>query len=278
MGNVIIITVDGDVTVKPMPEPQGFLKFAYAEIGCSLVDVVRMHPLADMWVDDEGAFVNDGQNVNRLALWLVRSFGNRHAAIWGTVILANRDSMGETISLNAGVEVALLHILHEEKENAVGKLNDLNVTGPLRGACFHISRSGGIMGTASEVNGWFERSACKPVLDADRIDYWYSPEYGDEDYREGSGPGPATRTHMARRVCSACTVRLQCLTYVMARGEPEGIWGGLMPNERVKLAGELDGLTPRQRQERIAAIASLPVHIPRMRADSPSLIGKGKVA
>lgn len=36
----------------------------------------------------------------------------------------------------------------------------------------------------------------------------------------------------ARRVCGGCPVRQQCAEFAVRTGEPEGIWGGLLPSER----------------------------------------------
>jgi|FLYN01.1.fsa_nt_gi WhiB family redox-sensing transcriptional regulator len=40
----------------------------------------------------------------------------------------------------------------------------------------------------------------------------------------------------AKRICMGCGVRQECLEYALRRGEAEGIWGGLTPAERRRLA------------------------------------------
>jgi WhiB family redox-sensing transcriptional regulator len=48
--------------------------------------------------------------------------------------------------------------------------------------------------------------------------------------------GRAARS--AKRVCMECAVRVECLEYALRRREPEGVWGGLTPTERRRLARE----------------------------------------
>lgn len=36
----------------------------------------------------------------------------------------------------------------------------------------------------------------------------------------------------AKSTCRACVVRLECLGYALDRAEPDGVWGGLSPEER----------------------------------------------
>lgn len=40
----------------------------------------------------------------------------------------------------------------------------------------------------------------------------------------------------AREVCGTCPVKLDCLEYAMHERETEGMWGGLTPLEREKVA------------------------------------------
>lgn len=39
----------------------------------------------------------------------------------------------------------------------------------------------------------------------------------------------------AKKICTSCEVRTQCLAYALANNERFGIWGGLNENERRKL-------------------------------------------
>lgn len=42
----------------------------------------------------------------------------------------------------------------------------------------------------------------------------------------------AERTSIAKSICKACTVRLECLEYAIDTRQEKGIWGGLTPRER----------------------------------------------
>ena len=64
---------------------------------------------------------------------------------------------------------------------------------------------------------WMEHGKC---LDADPEAFF--PEKG------GS-------TREAKRICSACTVREECLEYALSNDERFGIWGGLSERERRRL-------------------------------------------
>lgn len=41
---------------------------------------------------------------------------------------------------------------------------------------------------------------------------------------------------IAVAICGTCPVQRECLEHAMSRPEREGIWGGLMPHERRRLA------------------------------------------
>ena len=65
--------------------------------------------------------------------------------------------------------------------------------------------------------GWQERALC-----AQTDPEAFFPEKG------GS-------TREAKRVCTGCDVRAECLEYALANDERFGIWGGLSERERRKL-------------------------------------------
>ena len=66
-------------------------------------------------------------------------------------------------------------------------------------------------------SGWQERALC-----AQTDPEAFFPEKG------GS-------TRDAKRICTSCEVRSQCLEYALANDERFGIWGGLSERERRKL-------------------------------------------
>jgi WhiB family transcriptional regulator, redox-sensing transcriptional regulator len=76
-----------------------------------------------------------------------------------------------------------------------------------------------LFGTAEDetVMGWQERALC-----AQTDPEAFFPEKG------GS-------TREAKKVCTGCEVRAECLEYALANDERFGIWGGLSERERRKL-------------------------------------------
>jgi WhiB family redox-sensing transcriptional regulator len=51
---------------------------------------------------------------------------------------------------------------------------------------------------------------------------WYPPDGGNGND--------------AKAICARCDVKNECLDWALRNGEREGIWGGLSPNQRTKLA------------------------------------------
>lgn len=69
--------------------------------------------------------------------------------------------------------------------------------------------------------GWSDRALCRAA---------------DPEIFFPPNDSPATE---ARRICTACPVRGQCLAYAVAADEPFGIWGGLSTEERRSLRRQL---------------------------------------
>jgi len=74
-----------------------------------------------------------------------------------------------------------------------------------------------VLGQAEEEQEWQERALC-----AQTDPEAFFPEKG------GS-------TREAKRICSGCEVRAECLEYALAHDERFGIWGGLSERERRRL-------------------------------------------
>ena len=51
-------------------------------------------------------------------------------------------------------------------------------------------------------------------------------------------PEKGTSNHDAKKICSNCEVRAECLEYALQNGEQFGVWGGLSERERRKLVGK----------------------------------------
>ena len=73
-----------------------------------------------------------------------------------------------------------------------------------------------------DISAWRNRSACR---DSDP----------DVFFPIGS-TGPALeQIETAQRICTACTVRDECLEFALATNQEAGIWGGTTEEERRKL-------------------------------------------
>ena len=49
-----------------------------------------------------------------------------------------------------------------------------------------------------------------------------------------SGQVAARQITQAQLICSGCGVRQQCLDFAMRTGEVHGIWGGTIPEDRIR--------------------------------------------
>jgi WhiB family redox-sensing transcriptional regulator len=75
----------------------------------------------------------------------------------------------------------------------------------------------GMPGSDAEDQGWQERALC-----AETDPEAFFPEKG------GS-------TREAKKICTGCEVRSECLEYALSNDERFGIWGGLSERERRRL-------------------------------------------
>lgn len=82
------------------------------------------------------------------------------------------------------------------------------------------------------MNDWIQEGACLGV----RSDIFYPPELPDDDgtagytaeqYREAYGP--------AKEICATCPVQIRCLEHALDKKERWGVWGGLIPIERLRI-------------------------------------------
>jgi WhiB family transcriptional regulator, redox-sensing transcriptional regulator len=89
-----------------------------------------------------------------------------------------------------------------------------------------------------------ERSDPSPRLDAwemlDAIGEVEQPEWQEralcaETDPEAFCPEKGGSTREAKRICSGCEVRAECLEYALQHDERFGIWGGLSERERRRL-------------------------------------------
>jgi WhiB family transcriptional regulator, redox-sensing transcriptional regulator len=72
------------------------------------------------------------------------------------------------------------------------------------------------------------------IEDADEDD-WQDRALCAETDPEAFFPEKGGSTREAKRICTGCEVRAQCLEYALAHDERFGIWGGLSERERRRL-------------------------------------------
>ena len=90
---------------------------------------------------------------------------------------------------------------------------------------------------ASEVPGsiWQAVAGVYGVDDDEGELTWQTDALCAQTDPEAFFPEKGGSTRDAKRVCSACPVRDECLDYAMAHDEKFGIWGGLSERERRRL-------------------------------------------
>lgn len=64
---------------------------------------------------------------------------------------------------------------------------------------------------------------------------WQSEALCAQTDPEAFFPEKGGSTREAKRVCTACSVRVECLEYALEQDERFGIWGGLSERERRRL-------------------------------------------
>ena len=74
---------------------------------------------------------------------------------------------------------------------------------------------------------------------------WPTPAAGDESWRldalcaetdpEAFFPEKGGSTREAKKICTGCEVKAECLEYALSNDERFGIWGGLSERERRRL-------------------------------------------
>lgn len=74
-------------------------------------------------------------------------------------------------------------------------------------------------------------SAAEPAEEPD----WQERALCAQTDPEAFFPEKGGSTREAKRICSGCEVRAECLEYALAHDERFGIWGGLSERERRRL-------------------------------------------
>ncbi|MEP6695453.1 MAG: WhiB family transcriptional regulator [Pseudonocardiales bacterium] len=75
----------------------------------------------------------------------------------------------------------------------------------------------------------------QPVDAADDVPEWQEQALCAQTDPEAFFPEKGGSTREAKRICTGCEVRAECLEYALAHDERFGIWGGLSERERRRL-------------------------------------------
>ena len=75
----------------------------------------------------------------------------------------------------------------------------------------------------------------RPAVEDEGALSWQADALCSQTDPEAFFPEKGGSTRDAKRVCSSCEVRTECLEYALSNDERFGIWGGLSERERRKL-------------------------------------------
>ena len=75
----------------------------------------------------------------------------------------------------------------------------------------------------------------RKVVDDDNPLSWQTDSLCAQTDPEAFFPEKGGSTRDAKRICTSCEVRTECLEYALENDERFGIWGGLSERERRKL-------------------------------------------
>ncbi|MFK4484802.1 DUF3846 domain-containing protein [Curtobacterium sp. AB7] len=100
-------TADGAVEGVVVNAAQSTLQGTREQIGCRVVDVVRLDGRIDAWIDDEGMYQAER---NDLATVAAVALGRSRAAspLYGTVLFLTYDEAGDTRSLSPDQYTAIM--------------------------------------------------------------------------------------------------------------------------------------------------------------------------
>jgi len=113
--------------------------------------------------------------------------------------------------------------------------------------------SGRAPDTLSRADDWRARAACK---DTDPNTF----------FPDGSGPRFHAQIQAAKDICWACPVRPACAQWAIETGEPDGVWGGLDPDDR---KGHRRSRGQHARQNALAPCGSLAAYRRHLRRQEP---------
>ena len=97
------ITTTGDITTVNISE-DNVLKDLYREIGCSMVEVVRISEGVDLWCDEEGRLINKDVNLSATDVAVQKldesGRGLLGSIVGDVIIMGINEETGESIGLS----------------------------------------------------------------------------------------------------------------------------------------------------------------------------------
>ena len=119
--DLLVVTPVGEVRDHSVPArgtrlitTSNVLQALHELIGCSSVDVVRLTPEIDMWVDDEGLLGAHLPRINQLASYIATRLGFPFQLYAGTAVFSGGvDEAGYTRSLSKAAWQELLDLIDE---------------------------------------------------------------------------------------------------------------------------------------------------------------------
>lgn len=126
--HLLAVVIEPDATSRRVMLGENPLHDFYRELRCRTVDVVRLSPDLDMWVDDEGAIMMDPE-VNHASTAIAHLHGHDGQPYFGPALFTGgADEAGDSVGLSeamaeqletwaATVHEALPHVdQHDAKE------------------------------------------------------------------------------------------------------------------------------------------------------------------
>jgi hypothetical protein len=118
--DMLVVTPDGEVRDYAVPAGEtrlitasAVLQALYEQIGCAAVDVVRLSPDTDMWIDD-GGLLRPVPRINQLSSYIATRFGRPFQLYAGTAVFTGGvDRAGYTLPLGKPARQALLDLIDE---------------------------------------------------------------------------------------------------------------------------------------------------------------------
>lgn len=119
--DLLVVTPAGEVEDDIVPAGQTrlitastVLEHLYQLIGCSSVDVVRLTPQIDMWIDDEGLLKPHPPSINQLSSYIATRLGFPFQLCAGTAVFSGGvDQAGYTLPLGKPARQELLDLIDE---------------------------------------------------------------------------------------------------------------------------------------------------------------------